>query len=264
MEPTTNAQSTPPIMPKTGSNKSQFITPIAIIVAGALIAFALYVKNPTAGTGIKGSTLVNDALAQPTVEVAPVSSVDHIRGDKDADVIFIEYSDIECPFCQLYQTTMIQAYDEYGKDKKFAWVYRHFPLSYGNNPLHRNAAKAAEATECAAELGGEEVFWKYLDAVYASINHQVAPLNMSTLPDIAAAQGIDKAKFKACLDSGKYAAKIKESYDAGVKAGAQGTPYTIIAYKDQNIPLISAEGKSLGAIPFEVVARIVEELLAKK
>lgn len=249
-------------MENTKNKLQQWLTPAAIVLAGALIAFGLYNKDDNQKTN--GNDVINSALAQPQIDVAPISSIDHIRGDKDADVIFIEYSDIECPFCQMYQVTMEQAYAEYGKDKKFAWVYRHFPLSYGSNPLHKNAAKAAEATECVAELAGEEVFWKYLDAVYASIDHNKTGLIMSTLSDLAVKQGVDKEKFQTCLDSGKYANKIKEAYDAGIKAGARGTPHTVILFKDQKIPLINQEGKSLGALPFEVVSRIIQELLSKK
>lgn len=246
------------------SNKAQWLTPAAILIAGAFIAFGLYNgKSPSKQTN--GSDLVNKALEQQEkIEIAPISSVDHIRGDKDADVVFVEYSDIECPFCQSYQVTMEQAYKTYGKDKKFAWVYRHFPLSYGKDPLHKNAAKAAEATECVNELAGKDAFWNYLDAVYASIDHNKGGLVMSSLTDLAVKQGVDKVKFQTCLDSGKYADKIKESYDAGVKAGARGTPYTVILYKDQQIPLVTADGKSLGALPFEVVSPIIQELLSKK
>ncbi len=244
------------------TNKTQWITPIAIIIAGILIAFALYYRGPSKGGA--GTDAINNALAQPKIEVAPVSSVDHIRGNKDAKIVFIEYSDIECPFCQLFQETMNTLFTQYGKDNQIAWVYRHFPLAYGDDPLHVNAAKAAEATECVYEIGGDQAFWKYIDALYASIDHNKGPMDISSVTDIAVQQGIDAAKFKACYDSGKYAKKVRESYDAGLKAGALGTPYTVLYYKDQYIPLINNEGKSLGALPFEILQRIVEELLAKR
>jgi protein-disulfide isomerase len=124
--------------------------------------------------------------------------------------------------------------DTYGKDGKVAWVYRHFPISYGDNPLHKNAAKEAEATECAAELGGSDMFWKYLDEIYATTPSNDG-LDLSQLPEIAVKVGLDKAKFQTCLDSGKYAAKVKESYDESLKAGAQGTPYTIIKFEKESL-----------------------------
>lgn len=258
MEPTTTSTTTVAVK----SNKSQWITPIAIIIAGILIAFALYYRSPNTETD--GASAINNALSQPKIEVEPIKATDHIRGDKDADIVFIEYSDIECPFCQIFQKTMSDLYSQYSKDNKIAWVYRHFPLAYGANPLHENADKAAEATECVAELAGEDAFWTYLDKVYASIDHNKGPMPLSLLTDVAVQQGIDQAKFKTCLDSGKYEKKIKESYDAGIKAGAEGTPYTVLYYKDQYIPLVNEQGKSLGALPFEILQRIVDELLAKR
>lgn len=249
--------------PAVTSNKSQWITPIAIIIAGILIAFALYYRS-TPGKSANGADAINNALTGPKIEVQPIKSTDHIRGNKNAKLVFIEYSDIQCPFCKIFQETMTELFNQYSKDDQIAWVYRHFPLAYGSDPLHPYAAKAAEATECVAELAGEDAFWKYLDKVYASIDHNGAGLQLQLLTDVAVQQGVDQAKFKTCLDSGKYTAKIKESYEAGIKAGAEGTPYTVIYYKDQYIPLVNEQGKSLGALPFEILKRIVDELLAKR
>ncbi|EKD62822.1 MAG: DSBA oxidoreductase, partial [uncultured bacterium] len=82
---------------------------------------------------------------KPAGEVPPVTGKDHLRGNKDAQIVMIEYSDFECPFCQRFQATMEQVLAEYGD--QVAWVYRHYPLSF-----HANAQKEAEASECANEL----------------------------------------------------------------------------------------------------------------
>lgn len=257
MESTTN---TPTILTKVG--KSQWVTPIAIIIAGILIAFALYYRGSSKDTS--GADAINNALAQPKIEVEPIKSSDHIRGSKDAKIVFIEYSDIQCPFCQVFQETMSELFNQYSKDNQIAWVYRHFPLAYGSDPLHPYAARAAEATECVAEIAGEETFWKYLDAVYKTIDHNKDGLYLSLLTDVAVQQGVDKTKFQTCFDSGKYAKKIEEAYKAGLKAGGEGTPYTVLYYKDQYIPLVNEAGKSLGALPYEILTRIADELLAKR
>src|SRR6185436_7093141 len=85
------------------------------------------------------------------VEMEPVTEKDHILGNPNAEVIMVEYSDLECPFCKEFHSTLRRVMNEYGKDGKVAWVYRHFPI----DSLHPKARKEAEATECAAELGGE-------------------------------------------------------------------------------------------------------------
>lgn len=264
MEPTTQNQTTVAnSTPATKSfDKKQLITPVAIIIAGIIIAFSLNTSKLSTSKG-SGSDLISGALAKPEPEVAKVTSSDHIRGNKNAEIVIIEYSDIECPFCKVYHQTLKKIYDEYGKDNKVAWVYRHFPLSYGERALHQNAAKEAEATECAAELGGEEAFWKYIDVIYATTKSNDG-LALATLPDLAATVGLDKTKMKACIDSGKYAAKVRESYDAGAKAGAAGTPYTVIQFDGENIPLVNENGQGLGALPYEVLKKIVDNMLASK
>ncbi len=92
----------------------------------------------------------------------PVDKDDHIRGSVDAKVKFIEYSDFECPFCKRHHPVMQKIVSAYsGND--VAWVYRHLPLV----SIHPKAQPLAEASECAAELGGNDGFWAFADAVFA-------------------------------------------------------------------------------------------------
>jgi protein-disulfide isomerase len=259
---TTHANSTPNMVAANKKNISNFITPIAIVVAGILIALALYTRGNTEKMNSAG--LVQDALSNKAKpEFADISSVDHIRGSKDAKIVFIEYSDTECPFCKVYHTTLKKIFDEFGLNNQVAWVYRHFPISYGDNPLHKKSAKEAEATECAAELGGSDMFWKYVDELYAKTPSNDG-LDPAMLPEIAATVGIDKAKFVTCLDSGKYAAKVKDGFNEALKAGAKGTPYTVIKFKGEFIPLVNDQGDGLGALPYDVVKQIVNQLLSQK
>jgi hypothetical protein len=81
-------------------------------------------------------------------KVPQIRSEDHIRGNKNAKVFLVEYSDFECPFCARFHPTAQQVLDEYGDD--VAWVYSHFPL----DQRHPNARPAAEASECVSEIGG--------------------------------------------------------------------------------------------------------------
>ncbi len=86
---------------------------------------------------------------------------DHYRGNPDAEIVLVEYSDYECPFCTRFHTTLKNIVREYGN--QVAWVYRHYPLTQ----LHPNATVLANASECAAELGGNDAFWQMSDAILA-------------------------------------------------------------------------------------------------
>ncbi len=173
-----------------------------------------------------------------------VTAQDHIRGSLDADIILIEYSDYECPFCKQFHGTMQQVMDEYGD--RVAWIYRHYPLDF-----HPKAQKTAEATECAAELGGNEAFWQMSDLIIENMPE----IGLSELPTLAGEIGLDPVAFRTCLDSGKYAQKIKDQMAAGAQAGVSGTPGTIAITKDGTKKYIN------GAQPFEAVQSTLDTLL---
>lgn len=112
--------------------------------------------------GIIDSLPATKPANQKAYTFRPVDDTDHIIGSKDAEIIIIEYSDTECPFCKRFHDVMHQTIDAY--NGKVAWVYRHFPLT----SIHPLAESGAIATECAATLGGNDMFWKYLDALFAA------------------------------------------------------------------------------------------------
>ena len=228
-------------------------TPIAVVIAGALIAGAVFY---TSGSSNRAADLGPQDGGQPTGDLeamAPVSSEDHIRGNPDAPVKIVEYSDTECPFCKRFHTTMQQVIDEYGKNGKVAWVYRHFPL----DQLHSKARKEAEATECAAEIGGNDKFWSYLDRLM-EITPANNGLDPAELPKIASYVGLDTAKFNECLSSGKYAQKIEEHVQNATATGGNGTPWSIV---------VSTKGKKYplsGAQPYASVKQLIELALQGK
>ncbi len=185
----------------------------------------------------------------PAGNVKPVTKADHIKGDfSKAKVFLIEYSDIECPFCKRFHPTMKQTVQTYGKD--VAWVYRHFPLNF-----HANAQKEAEASECAAELGGNTAFWKYLDTMFERTTSGGTGFALDKLTPLAKEIGLNETKFQQCLDSGRYTAKVNQDLQEGQTAGVNGTPGTVLLTRDGQTAVIS------GAVPFETVKSAVEKYL---
>lgn len=228
--------------------------PLAIIVAGGLMAGALYFSNMKASSQAVKNQAVAHAGTPPiaTGELRPITAEDHILGNPNADVVMVEYSDTECPFCKMFHPTLQRIMDQYGKDGKVAWVYRHFPI----DQLHPKARKEAEATECANELGGSTKFWAYLNMVYdkTTSNNTLDP---KQLPIIAKTVGLDVNAFNTCLSSGKYAAKVQADYTDAIKAGGQGTPYSVLITKDGVKTPIS------GAESYENVKSTIDALLGK-
>lgn len=228
------------------------IIPLAIVIAGGLIAGGIYMT----GTAKKG-TVAGDSIVKQTIVVEPVTSADHVLGDpKTAKVTMIEYSDLECPFCKIYHETLLKIYNENKDSGKIAWVYRHAPIV----ELHSKSPKEAEATECAAELGGNSVFWKYLTEVFATTPANNG-LNPAKLYDFADTVGLNAAAFKTCLDSGKYATKINEQILASKKAGVEGTPYAVLVMDGKNVPLVDKDGNGMGALPYPQMKQIIDQLI---
>ncbi|MEK7094144.1 MAG: thioredoxin domain-containing protein [Patescibacteria group bacterium] len=100
----------------------------------------------------------------PIYEMSVVTSSDHIRGNPNAPVKIVEFSDLQCPYCQVFHGVMQQVMADYGSKGQVAWVYRHLPLT----SIHQYALTWAEEAECAAQVGGSEKFWEYVDARFAS------------------------------------------------------------------------------------------------
>lgn len=232
------------------NQKNNLAVPIAIVIAGALIAWSVIYSTGK----IPSKTTANNQQGQSAIEetgnleaMNPVSSNDHIRGNPNAPVKIVEYSDTECPFCKRFHSIMQQVMNEYGNNGKVAWVYRHFPL----DQLHPKARKEAEATECAAELGGNDKFWSYLDRLM-EITPANNGLDPAELPKIAQYVGLDLTKFNECLSSGKFAQKIEAHVQNAITTGGRGTPWSIVVGQNgKKYPLS-------GAQPYESVKQLID------
>lgn len=180
------------------------------------------------------------AAAEPQLlaDVPPVTDEDHIRGNKDAKITLVEYSDFECPFCARFHPTMKQALAEYGD--KIRWVYRHYPLSF-----HPNAQKAAEASECVAKLGNDDAFWKYADAIFAENDKLGGSLSPAAITTAVQASGVDATAVQNCIDSGEMASVVNSDLTEGTATGVTGTPGTILIKSNGEQQMIS------GALPYE-------------
>lgn len=215
-----------------------------VLVVGLMLTTGLnFNGQPTKTADAAGTTPPPTATdPQPTDPVAgpvaPATDKDHWTGAKDAKVTLIEYSDFECPFCERHAPTLQQLLDKYPNDVKL--VYRHFPLT----ALHPNAQKAAEASECATKLGGEDAFWDFHDRVFAA---QANGLSVAVFKKIAGDMGLDQKSFDSCLDSGEMTAVVNADAASGNDAGVQGTPATFV-----NGQLVS------GAVPFSTLDAIVQ------
>lgn len=181
------------------------------------------------------------------------SKSDHIYGSAGAPVTLIEYSDFECPYCKRFHETVKRVVNE--SKGQVNWVYRHFPLEQ----LHPGKARqTAVASECAAELGSNDAFWKFADRFF-----ELTPSNNRTdtatvLPQIAREIGLDEKQFAACLASGKHDKRIEADHRAAIATGGNGTPWSIVLSKSGKTYVLS------GAQPYAAVKQLTERALQEK
>lgn len=223
--------------------KSQYILPVVIVVAGALVAGAVFLVGQGGG---------NPTPKDGEVVVRPYDPTsDHILGNPEAIVKVIEYADLECPFCKEFQVTMHQIMKYYGTDGNVAWVFRNFPLPQ----IHSKAPREAEAAECAGEQGGSVAFFKFVDQLY-----EVTPgsnkLDLAQLPVIAGEVGLNVEAFNTCLESGKYTASVAASYEEAIASGGRGTPHILIVAGEEHITLS-------GAQPYDSMRAAIDAMLSQ-
>jgi len=152
----------------------------------------------------------------------PVNYNDHVQGNRQAKIKIIEYGDLECSVCANFNPIMQEINKKY--NNQIQWVYRHFPIT----SIHAQAADAAIASECVADLGGEAKFWQFINAVFA--NQKL--LGLSLYQQLAAELNIDQQKFINCLESGQFSSKVNAHRNNAIESGATGTPFVVIELPD--------------------------------
>ncbi len=191
---------------------------------------AAFVRELRAKYGVK--VLLEPYRAPVEVGQAP------IRGNPNAPVTVIEFSDFQCPYCVHARPVVARVRATYGD--KVRWVFRHFPLDF-----HALAEKAGEAAVCARDQGK---FWEMHDQIWTLKGAVEVP----ALKKAAAAIGLDTARFDECLDSGRDAEVVQQDLGAGADWGVSGTP----AFFVNGRPLV-------GAQPFEAFQQVIDDELQR-
>jgi protein-disulfide isomerase len=176
-------------------------------------------------------------LAPPKVQVS--FDAKRLRGSPKAQVMIVEFSDYQCPYCRRVEGTLKELLANYGD--RVSLAYRDFPLPQ----LHPQAELAAEASRCAGEQGK---FWEYHDQLISATK-----LEHADLLGYARALKLDEKQFDSCVTSQKYRAEIQRDLQEGTEAGVSGTPGFFI----NGVPFSGAQSA-------EAFTRVIEEELARQ
>lgn len=226
--------------------------PIAIVFGFGLIALAIYFSGLGGSQSGASDTLSAPVPAVKAVsKIRPVDTTDNIKGNPNAPILIVEYSDYDCPFCKNFHETMTRVMDDYGVTGKVAWVYRQFPIAQ----LHPNSERVSQAALCINELAGNDAFWEFSDLVFQERNVN-EPTNISKLPEYAEKVGVKREDLVSCLESGRQATAVTASVAEGAAAGIQGTPQSFVIVGNQ---MAAIEG----AQPYAVVKQTLDNLIGQ-
>ncbi len=179
---------------------------------------------------------------------------DPVKGNPDAAITIVEFSDFQCPFCKrFHQTTLPLIQENYIDTGKVKFVYRDFPIE----SLHPNGAiPAAVASECADEQG---MFWQYHDKIFQNQKNWerlAAEGVVNELKAYAVQLGLVTNQFNDCLNSGKYLDEVNKDLRDGNSYGVTGTPAFFIGNEE------SGYIKITGAQPYSVFQNVLDQMLA--
>ncbi|HEY2715704.1 MAG TPA: thioredoxin domain-containing protein [Solirubrobacterales bacterium] len=141
----------------------------------------------------------------------PLDEVDHVRGERGAELELVMFGDFQCPFCLGAQSVMRRVTKRL--DGRLVFAFRHLPIP----EKHPLALVAAEASEAAAAQGR---FWDYHDALYA----EQPKLSRETMLRVATELDLDADRLAADLDSGVHLPRIERDLASAAASGATGTP----------------------------------------
>lgn len=194
---------------------------------------------------ITGNAVNEQEQTQQATEVVEVDLGDApVKGNKNAPVTILEFSDYQCPFCGRYfKETLPLIIKNYVDTGKVKLAFMDFPLDF-----HENAQKAAEAARCFREQKSDLGYWSYHDKLFGNQES----LSEENYKKWAKELGADENKFVSCLDSGKYEKAVKDDMDYGQSIGVSGTPAFFV-----NGKFVS------GAQPYSVFESIIREELNK-
>jgi protein-disulfide isomerase len=166
-------------------------------------------------------------IMEPAQPVQNISvDDDPSRGDVNAPVTVVEFTDFQCPACAAMNPVLDEVLKSYGNKVRF--VIRDFPLNQ-----HEFARKAAEAANAANAQG------KFFEYTALLFKNQKA-LDVPSLKKYASEVGLDRARFDAALDRGVYAAEVENDIQDGEMYGVGSTPTIFI--NGVQLRTLSAEG----------------------
>lgn len=238
-------------------NLDTFAIPIAIIIAGVIIALGIFFANKNAATKGANNTNTNTTNTDTTDNTNTTSAKTTIGegavlGDKSkVKVAIVMFSDYQCSYCQSFEkNTLGQIITNYVDTGKAIFVFRNYPLSFHGDITYTSAY----AGECVLDQLGSEKLREFHSQAYLAES-------MDAVNTIAKNLGVDVAKYNTCVTNQTFKSRVDADFAAGGAAGVSGTPGFVVGTLDSDG---NVEGKLIeGAYPYATFQAALDEMLAK-
>ncbi|MCX6825185.1 MAG: thioredoxin domain-containing protein [candidate division SR1 bacterium] len=204
--------------------------------------------QPTAQAPTTADTTVTPIQGDAT-KFAAIEKDGYIKGNKNARITLIEYSDLVCPFCKRHYEaqTLEKLVAKYPNDVNME--FRNMPLPQ----LHPSAPIGAQGAVCAGKLGGESKYYAYIDKAF-----KIEEFTEANVTDIAVGLGLNKSKFATCLTSAETLATVAAQVQEGQGFGVNGTPGNLVVDNQKGTFTLIA-----GAYPIETFEAEIAKILGK-
>lgn len=200
------------------------------VVGVVLLLVVLANVGGSPNTSVSGSANLTQAVD---------TSTEHIKGNPNASVVLVEYSDFQCPACAGYAPILKQLLEESGDD--VALVYRHFPL----RSIHPQAQLAAQAAYAASM---QDAFWEYHDSLF---NTQQTWSGSRSAEDhfiaLAESLNLNVEQFTQDMNSSQARQAVNDDYNSGVQSQVNGTPTIFINGEPMQLPRSYADLQTIVA-----------------
>ena len=192
--------------------------------------------------------------AMPAAGVQPLRIAGRpTKGNPRARLTMVEYADYECPYCGQYVAQVYPQIDrDYVRTGKVQYVFKNLPIEQ----LHRQTFKAHVAAACA---GDQQRYWEMHDRLFTDQRN----FGLDRFVELASMLKLDPVAFRACVESSKHEALIREDIDEARSGGVQGTPVFVLAFTDPNGQAITPARVIVGAQPFEAFKEAIDALLTQ-
>jgi protein-disulfide isomerase len=245
---------------------------VGVLVSGLLVSHPVAAQEPSNAELKKQIQALGDAMKAMQTDLQEIKAMlqrgaqqaappqnftldlanNPFKGQKNAPLTLVEFTDYQCPFCSRHvRETYPQIERDYIATGKLKYVMLDMPLE----SIHKFAFKAAEAANCSGEQGK---YWEMHERLFA--NQQT----IDSWNAHAEAVGLDVARFEACLASGQQAAEIRRDMAVGQSAGVTGTPGFFLAATDPATSKVKTLRSIKGAQPYAAFKAQIDALLQEQ